>query len=82
MTTHRLLNLCLIAFVLVAYVFLLAFGFEADREDIEAEHSMALIIKAHCGQNAAGQWVAPGKLQCHTHTGKRTGEVIEFEVVK
>ena len=79
MTLHRFLNLCLIGFVLVAYIALLAFGYEADKEDKAAISSRDFAARQVCGQEAAFEWRGD-ELQCFTHRGHRASRQVIAEV--
>jgi hypothetical protein len=70
MTIHRFFNLLLAGFVFVVWIFLLAAGYEADREDEAAVASREFVALQKCGQNAHIEWVDDVP-QCYTKHGKK-----------
>lgn len=69
MTTHRKGNIRLFVIVAGAWLYLLGYGYEADKEDAAAIHSREWVAQQYCGQNSVVRWENDVP-QCLTKHGK------------
>lgn len=69
MTKHRKANVALFIVVAGIWIYLLGYGYEADREDAAAIDSREVAAQKHCGQNSVVRWENDAP-QCLTKHGK------------
>jgi hypothetical protein len=74
MTLYRKGNIRLFFLVAGAWLYLLGYGYEADKEDAAAIHSREWVAQQYCGQNAHVEWVDDIP-QCYTKHGRKVKNV-------
>jgi len=65
MTLHRVLNMAMVAFTALAWIYLLGYSYAND-EEAEAKHSRAYVGRTICGEEGIPQWKGD-ELTCRTH---------------